>query len=99
MWEDAARSVHNTHAEMGYTDACDTANTSPAPDNPGNGDPLGSIPWYAFYGDAGRRMPTAPPGWHRCGTLHTGWLATPHPPVGAAGRHSGAGAASRVIEH
>ena len=33
-------------------------------------------------------MPTAPPGWQRCGTNSTGWLATPHPPVGAAPRSS-----------
>ena len=42
--------------------------------------------WHTFYGDAGRRMPTAPPGWRRCGARHTGWLATPHPPVGSAPR-------------
>ena len=82
--------MHNTYGEMEWpSDTCDRANltgvtrTSPA-------GALGTTPsnasWYSFYGDAGRRLPTAPPGWHRCGALHTGWLATPHPPVGAAPR-------------
>ena len=43
-------------------------------------------PYIVFYGDAGRRMPTEPPGWRRCGTRHTGWLSTPQPPVGSGPR-------------
>ena len=50
------------------------------------GTTLASASWYRFYGDAGRRMPTAPPGPERCGTQAAGWLATLHPPVGAAPR-------------
>ena len=78
LWEDAWRSVHNTFSEMGYDNQCDNT-TLPASLG-------GSTAWTVFYGDAGRRMPTAPPGWRRCGSQNTGWLATPHPPVGSAPR-------------
>ena len=33
---------------------------------------------------AGRRMPSVAPGSGKCGTTEAGWLATPHPPRGAA---------------
>ena len=37
--------------------------------------------WYRFVGAAGSKMPTSPPGTHRCGTLATGWLNGAHPTV------------------
>ena len=72
--DDAWRSVHNTFIGMHYSNRCD------------QGIIASDGRWYHFYGDAGRRMPIAPPGWQRCGTLHTSWLATPHAPVGVAPR-------------
>ena len=41
--------------------------------------------WYRFVGEAGERMPTAPPPQLRCGTHAPGWLNGAHPTV-AEGR-------------
>ena len=42
--------------------------------------------WYRFEGPAGSHMPTVNPGYERCGTRYPGWLASHHPPRGAAAR-------------
>ena len=77
--------MHNSLAEMGtyYNTSCDLAPGSPLAGSTNTS----NANWFHFYGDAGRRLPTAPPGFQRCGSQNTGWLATPHPPVGAAPRH------------
>jgi len=77
--------VHNTHAEMNYTDLCDDARLV-AVGTDGAVSLQDASGWTRFYGDAGRRLASVPPGWRRCGSMHTGWLATSHPPMGAAPR-------------
>lgn len=78
--DNAARSVHNVMATVNYYQFICDATDSPI----GTDD---APRWVHFYGDAGRRMPTAPVGAQACGSLNTGWLATPHPPVGGEPRN------------
>ena len=56
---------------------CDGYNPQPMA-----GHNLANANWYRFAGPAGSKMPTSPPGDHRCHADYTGWLATPHPSVG-----------------
>lgn len=44
---------------------------------------LSDAEWVRFAGDAGTQMPRSPPGYQRCGTERSGWLATPMPEAGA----------------
>ena len=75
-----ARSVHNIKDDIGYYRfLCDATDAPIGTDD--------APRWIYFYGDAGRRMPTSPVGNAKCGTMTTGWLATPHPPVGGAPRN------------
>ena len=87
---DSYRSVHNKYYNWNhnspnyFNQKCD--DRSPAPMY--NHYNVYSAHWYRFAGDAGDRMPTKAVGGNRCGGNYAGWLATPHPPVGAAPRYS-----------
>ena len=50
-----------------YVPVCDRD----APQPMSGSEELNTSRWYSFYGDAGRRLPRAPPGYERCRTTRT----------------------------
>ncbi|HEY8376613.1 MAG TPA: DUF4215 domain-containing protein, partial [Nannocystis sp.] len=69
----ADRSV-NFNDGNGGIEYCDRANSNVSPDWSGNG-------WYRFSGQAGTKMPEAPPPIYACGTDAPGWLNGTHPAI------------------
>ena len=85
--DQAWRSISNKRSTSNaYASKCDQ-NTNLG-ESPMSGHSLSDALWYRFAGDAGDRMQSTAPGYQRCGTDRTGWLATPHPPLGSAPRES-----------